>query len=97
MQLVVLQNDFRPSKSPFYSIQNIQISKQFKKGIELYAGAKNLLNFTPKNPIMRPFDPFDKSANDAINNPNGFTFDPGYGYTSVQGIRGFFGIRYTLM
>lgn len=65
--------------------------------MELYAGVKNLLNFTPPaNSIMRAFDPFDRNINDPVNNPNGYTFDPGYVYTSFQGIRVFFGFRYNL-
>jgi len=39
---------------------NLQITKKFKHNIEVYSGIKNLLNFTPENPLMRPFDPFDK-------------------------------------
>jgi outer membrane receptor for ferrienterochelin and colicins len=46
---------------------------------------------------MRPFDPFDKNVNDPVNNPYGYTFDPSYNYASMQGIRGFFGIRYSLL
>lgn len=94
MHLPVLPNDFRPDRSPWFSIQNIQITKKFNKGIELYGGVKNLLNFIPKYPIMRPNDPFDKHITE--NNPYGYTFDPGYNYASVQSIRGFLGVRWTI-
>jgi outer membrane receptor for ferrienterochelin and colicins len=50
----------------------------------------------PKDTYMRPFDPFDKHVNDAVNNPNGYTFDTEYNYAPLQGIRGFAGLRYTL-
>lgn len=96
MRLPVLENDYRSEYSPWYSLMNIQVSKKFKNGFEMYGGVKNLLNFTPKNPIMRPFDPFDKNADDPINNPNGYTFDTTYGYASMQGIRGFLGVKYSL-
>ena len=96
MLLPVVPQDFRPSKSPYFSIQNIQISKQFKNGIEIYSGAKNLLNFIPKNPILRPFDPFNKNIDDVVSNPNGYIFDPTYNYAQIQGINGYLGIRYTL-
>lgn len=95
MRLPVLPNDFRPAYSKFHLLANVQVTKTFKN-IEVYGGIKNILNFIPKNPIMRAFDPFDKEATDPINNPNGYTFDTGYNYAPLQGIRGFFGLRYTL-
>lgn len=96
MRLPVLPDDYRPEYSPFYSLANIQVSKSFKSGFEVYCGVKNLFNFTPKDPLMRPFDPFDKSADDPISNPNHYTFDTAYGYAPMQRIRGFLGIKYTL-
>jgi outer membrane receptor for ferrienterochelin and colicins len=96
MHLPVLENDFRPNQSPWFSIQNIQLSKKFGNGLEVYGGIKNLFNFIPKNPIMRPFDPFDKKTNDAVTNPNGYTFDTNYNYAPIQGIRGFLGLRMVL-
>jgi outer membrane receptor for ferrienterochelin and colicins len=97
--------DDRPANSPWFSIQNIQITKSFKNGIEIYGGIKNLLNYTPPaNSIARPFDPFDKQvtfdSNGQVvataNNPHALTFDPSYVFASNQGIRGFMGIRYNL-
>ncbi|MBX2958425.1 MAG: TonB-dependent receptor [Flavobacteriales bacterium] len=94
MKLPLVENDFRPAYSPWYSIQNIQITKTFNKGWEIYGGIKNLLNFTPpKYSILRANDPFDKNVN-SPNNPNGYTFDPTYVYASNQGIRAFIGVRY---
>lgn len=100
--------DPRKSKSPWFSLQNIQITKKFKNRIEIYGGVKNLLNFTPNkgNPfiIARSFDPFDKDVQFDSNgqamvtntNPYGLSFDPTYAYAPNQGIRGFLGIRWTL-
>lgn len=93
MLLPVLPNDFRPAESPWFALVNLQITKVFKNNISLYGGAKNLLNFIPQNPIMRPFDPFDKQVN--INNPNNYNFDPTYNYAPLQGVRAFVGVRYS--
>lgn len=93
MKLPLVENDFRPEYSDWYSIQNIQVTKEFKKGWEIYGGVKNLLNFTPpNNSILRANDPFDKNVN-SPDNPNRYTFDPTYVYTTFQGIRGFLGAR----
>ena len=96
MRLPILPNDYRPEYSPWFSIVNIQGTKKLNNGMEIYGGIKNLFNFIPNDPIMRPFDPFNKIADDPVNNPNGYTFDPNYNYASMQGIRGFLGFRYTL-
>jgi outer membrane receptor for ferrienterochelin and colicins len=107
MKLPLLSGtDPRLAESPWWSIQNIQVTKNFNKGLEIYGGIKNLLNWTPNqgNPfiIARTNDPFDKnvqfdSDGQAIvtqNNPYGLTFDPTYVYGPNQGARGFLGIRY---
>ena len=93
MLLPVLPNDFRPAESPWFALINMQLTKVFKNNLSIYGGAKNLLNFIPKNPIMRPFDPFDKRI--LLNNPNGYTFDPSYNYAPLQGIRAFVGVRFS--
>lgn len=94
MYLPVLPNDFRPEQSPWFCLMNLQLTKKIGKDIEFYGGIKNILNFVPKNPIMRPNDPFDKEV--TINNPNNYTFDPSYNYAPVQGARVFFGVRWTM-
>jgi len=73
-----------------------QYTKKLGKAFEVYGGVKNLLNFVPKNTFMRPNDPFDKYVDDPINNPNKYTFDTEYNYASLQGIKGFLGLRYTI-
>lgn len=93
MLLPVLPNDFRPDHSPWFALVNIQLTKEFAKKCQVYAGVKNILNFLPDNPIMRPWDPFDKYTNDQVSNPYGYTFDPGYNYAPVQGIRIILGLR----
>jgi outer membrane receptor for ferrienterochelin and colicins len=100
--------DPRKEYSPTWSVQNIQFTFNKFKNLELYAGVKNLLNWTPNkgNPfiIARANDPFDNdvqydtngNAQVTADNPYGLTFDPGYVYGPNQGIRSFFGLRYTL-
>jgi outer membrane receptor for ferrienterochelin and colicins len=99
------ERDDRPAESPWFSIQNIQLTKKFGDKWEVYGGVKNLLNFTPAdNSIARSFDPFDRNVtfdNDGqavptANNPNALTFDPTYVYASNQGIRGFLGVRFNV-
>ena len=106
MKLPLLSElDPRKGVSPWYSIQNIQVTKNIGTSWEMYGGIKNILNFTPaRNSIARSFDPFDSgvvfnSSGEAIataNNPYALTFDPSYVYASNQGIRGFLGLRYTI-
>lgn len=109
MRLPLLgENDPRKEYSPTWSIQNIQFTYNKLKNIEIYMGIKNLLNWTPNkgNPfiIARANDPFDENVQYGPNgnvlvtpeNPYGLTFDPSYVYGPNQGIRSFFGVRYTL-
>ncbi len=106
MRLPVLgELDDRRDESPWWSVQNIQLTKRLNHGLEIYGGVKNILNYTPPaNSIARPFDPFDSEVTftddgqvvPTSNNPNALTFDPTYVFAPNQGIRGFFGLRYTL-
>ena len=93
MYLPVVPNDYRPQKSPWFAIMNVQVTRRSGPW-EWYAGLKNVLNFIPKDPILRPFDPFDKFID--VNNPYGYTFDPSYNYAPIMGTRVFIGCRYTL-
>jgi len=100
--------DPRQEYSPTWSIQNIQFTYKGWNNFEVYGGIKNLLDWTPNkgNPfiIARTNDPFDKNVTFDANgnavatpdNPYALTFDPSYVYAPNQGIRGFFGIRYTV-
>ena len=89
-------NDPRPSQSPWWSIQNIQLTKKVGSKFEFYGGIKNLLNWTPWRSMKASLygntsDPFDQNiTNDVL------AFDPAYVYGPNQGIRGFFGLRYTI-
>ncbi|WP_312823749.1 TonB-dependent receptor domain-containing protein [Epilithonimonas sp.] len=85
--------DPRKPTSPWWSIQNIQFTYDGFKKFEIYAGVKNLLNWTPNkgNPfiISRSNDPFGEPTSD-----NPLPFDTSYVYAPNQGIRGFLGIRF---
>jgi outer membrane receptor for ferrienterochelin and colicins len=94
MRLPVLPNDFRPEYSPWFTLQNVQLTKKMNTRWQVYGGFKNIFDFLPKNPIMRPFDPFDKNI--TVDNPYGYTFDPSYNYAPVQGRRLYMGVRYIL-
>lgn len=94
MRLPILPNDYRPEYSPWFIIANVQATKKFNYGLELYGGVKNVFDFVPGAPLMRPFDPFNQHVNDPVNNPYGYTFDTTYNYASLQGRRIFIGIRY---
>ena len=98
--------DDRAEYAPWYSIQNIQLTKKFGNRWEMYGGVKNLLNFTPPaNSIARAFDPFDTGVEfdpsgqvvATPENPNALTFDPTYVFAPNQGIRGFVGLRFTVL
>ncbi len=100
--------DPRQPYSPWYSLQNVQFTFHYWRGIEIYGGVKNLLNFLPTrfSPflIARANDPFDKGVQFQPNgqvratadNPYALSFDPTYMFAPNQGIRGFLGIRYTI-
>ncbi len=97
--------DNRPENSGWFSTQNLQVTKTFVNGMQVYGGVKNLLNYTPPaNSIARAFDPFDTGvafdqAGGVIpteSNPNALTFDPSYVYASNQGRRLFLGMRWAL-
>lgn len=109
MRLPLLSNtDPRKAYSPWWSIQNIQITRKLGDNWEIYGGIKNLLNWTPTkgNPfiIARANDPFDKNVQFDANgqamitedNPYGLSFDPTYVYAPNQGFRGFLGVRFSL-
>ncbi len=109
MRLPLLSElDPRPAKSPWWSVQNIQLTYDGFDRFEIYGGVKNLLNWTPNKStpflIARPNDPFDKqvvfdNAGQAVatpDNPYGLTFDPSYVYAPNQGMRAFLGVRFKL-
>lgn len=105
MYLPVVPNDYRSNQSPLYCIMNVQLTKAFTNGIEIYTGVKNLLNFVPVNPLLHADDPFNKPGGKYFDtngnarpdtNPYGYTFDPSYNYGMIQGIKIFAGLRWQI-
>lgn len=97
--------DERPGQSPWFSTQNLQLTKTLANGMQIYGGVKNMLNYTPPaNSIARSFDPFDEGVEftgdggvvPTASNPQALTFDPTYVYASNQGRRWFLGWRWSL-
>ena len=100
MRLPLLENDYRPEYSPWTMIANLQVTKDFFNGFEVYGGVKNFLNTRPKyDGIARWWDPYGEPGN-GVAPPPGKTdvmFEPNdYSYTAQQGIRAFLGVRYNL-
>jgi outer membrane receptor for ferrienterochelin and colicins len=96
MRLPILPNDFRPEYSPWFSLQNVQLTKRFGPKFECYTSIKNLWNFLPAHPLIRWWDPFDKRVDKVIGNPQGYQFDAGYNFAPMQGRTLLFGLRYLL-
>lgn len=109
MKLPLLSDlDPRSPNSPVWSLQHLKLTRKWFSGTEIFAGIKNILDFTPNrgNPflIARAHDPFDKnvvySPTGAIvptaENPYALSFDPTYMYAPNQGRRFFIGFRYQL-
>lgn len=94
MYLPVVENDYRPDMSPWFALINLQVTKSFNDRFEVYAAVKNLLNFIPDDPLLRPFDPFDKYITE--NNPYGYTFDTSYNYAPMQGAKAMIGVRWSI-
>lgn len=74
----------RDEISPWFTVQNVQLSKEFNKGWEVYAGVKNILNYTQPSPLVSPDDPYADE------------FDTSYAYGPLQTRRFFLGVRYNL-
>ena len=93
MNLPLAERDFRPDKSPWYCLANFVISKSIKQNLGIKIGVNNLLNFIPKNPILRWEDPFNKIT---LAPDKDFTFDAAYNYAPIKGTHIFISIKYAL-
>ena len=90
--VIGVESDPRSEWSPSFMKLNTQLSYQFKNGVQIYGGVKNLFNYVPKNLLVNINDPF----NDIAAVRGGLGFDTEYNYTPQQGITGFLGIRFNL-
>ncbi len=75
----------RPETSPWFSIQNIQLTKSFSEEFEVYLAVKNLFNYTQPSPLIDPANPF------------GLNFDTSYAYGPLQVRRYLLGIRWNVL
>lgn len=73
-----------PARSPWYTIQNIQVTKEWKHGFQVYGGVKNLWNFTQDSPLINWQTPFDSS------------FDTAYAWGPLQTRRFYLGMRWSI-
>lgn len=72
----------RPETSPWYSVQNMQLTKEVNKNFSFYISVKNLLNYTQS---ISPIVDFE--------NPYSDNFDTSYAYGPLQQRRFLVGIR----
>ncbi|HET6243427.1 MAG: TonB-dependent receptor [Bacteroidetes bacterium] len=83
MELPTYDHPFeRDEISPWFTLQNLQVTKEIKKFFEVYIGVRNILNYTQNSPLIDPQNPFG---------PN---FDTAYAYGPLQGRRFFIGLRF---
>lgn len=73
----------RPETSPWFTIQNVQVTKEIKS-FSVYAGVKNIFNWTQSSPLINPENPFGKD------------FDTAYAWGPLQTRRFFVGVRWSL-
>ncbi len=74
----------RPTRSPWYSVHNLQLTKELKNKSSVYVAVKNLFNYTQPSPLIDPENPF------------GDNFDTAYAYGPLQTRRCMIGFRWSL-
>jgi outer membrane receptor for ferrienterochelin and colicins len=72
----------KPLRSPVHTVHDIQAQYSVRPGLDLYAGVKNLFNYTQVSPMTDPTNPF------------GDSFDTAYVYGPMQTRRLIVGMRY---
>ena len=99
MDIPLITDDIREAHSPVFNISNLQISRRFNNGLQIYAGAKNLFNFFPEQKIVYQSSELrtEQIKNTALGTfPNGYYFNTDASFAPIQGIRGFLGVRWNL-
>ncbi len=99
MDLPLITDDIRAAQSPIFNLSNLQISRRFNNGLQIYAGLKNMFNFFPEQKIIYQAkelrsEQIKPSAYSIL--PQGYYFNTDSNYAPVQGIRGFLGVRWNL-
>lgn len=83
-------NQSRPTESDPFSIQNIQLTKTFQNGFQLYGGVQNIFDYRqPITPLVGFNDP---SANIGFSD----AFDTSYAFGPIQGREFYIGFVWTL-
>ncbi len=83
-------SDSRPTISNSFSIHNIQVSKDLNKGLGIYFGVQNMLDY------IQPWSPLT-GYNDPNSSP-GFSdnFDTAYAYSPIHGREIYLGVKWSL-
>ena len=99
MDLPLITDDIRAAQSPVFNLSNIQFSRRFNNGLQIYAGLKNMFNFFPEQKIIYQAKELrsDQIKPSALSNlPQGYYFNTDASFAPIQGIRGFLGVRWNL-
>ena len=72
----------RPERSPAWSVHNLQATVDLPAGGAVYAGVRNLFDFTQGSPLVDPADPF------------GAAFDTSYVWGPIRGREIALGVRW---
>ena len=99
MDLPLITDDIRLAQSPIFNISNLQMSRRFNNGLQIYAGLKNIFNFFPEQKIIYQAkelrtEQIKPSAYSIL--PQGYYFNTDASFAPIQGIRGFLGVRWNL-
>ena len=78
-----VHNDQKDHYSPVYPMFFAQVTKNFK-GLAIYAGVENILNYTQDNPILSPENPYSYGFNSSV------VWGP------LMGRKFYAGLRYTI-
>jgi hypothetical protein len=78
-----VHNDQKDHYSPVYPMFFAQVTKNFK-GLAIYAGVENILNYTQDNPILSPENPYSYGFNSSV------VWGP------LMGRKVYAGLRYTI-
>ncbi len=74
----------QPEYSDSFFTLNFQVNKSFKKGLEVFAGVDNILDYRQENPIVN------------AENPNDLYFDSQFTWAPIFGRTIYAGLHYTL-
>ncbi len=99
MDLPLITDDIRAAQSPIFNLSNLQISRRFNNGLQIYAGLKNMFNFFPEQKIIyqaKELRSEQIKPSTLSSLPQGYYFNTDASFAPIQGIRGFLGVRWNL-